>query len=146
MESKVTRMIKIRSCDGAVLDVPEEVAVQSRLIRHAVEDFVTAETLNLAFEYCTKHADFAAAAAIPAADDEKKKAAETEIKDWTSSFVNALSMDVLYDLVHGSNYLAIEELMDLCCERVAGMIRRKSAEEVRATFDIMNDFPPNGED
>ncbi|XP_020089027.1 SKP1-like protein 11 [Ananas comosus] len=143
MESEVTRMIKIRSCDGAMLDVPEAVAVQSRLIRHVVEDveaehpiplpFIMAKTLTLAFEDCTKQADFAAAP-------------KTEIKDWDKQFVDALLMDALYDLVEASNYLAIKELMDLCCERVAGMIREKNVEKVHTTFDIVNDFPPGGED
>lgn len=80
-------LTKIRSCDGAVVDVPEASAALSRLIRHALEDVDGAEhPIPLPFA--------AASTAVLAADDEKK------IKDWDKQFVDALSMDALYDLVH----------------------------------------------
>ena len=39
-----------------------------------------------------------------------------------------------------ANYLDIKKLLDLCCKNVANMIKGKTAEEIRKTFNIKNDF------
>lgn len=39
-----------------------------------------------------------------------------------------------------ANFLDIKKLLDLCCKSVANMIKGKSANEIRKTFNIKNDF------
>ncbi|KAH8742682.1 Skp1 family, dimerization domain-containing protein, partial [Diaporthe sp. PMI_573] len=39
----------------------------------------------------------------------------------------------------------IKELLDLGCKTVANMIKDKSPEEIRQTFNITNDFTPEEE-
>lgn len=39
-----------------------------------------------------------------------------------------------------SNYLDIKPLLDVGCKTVANMIKGKSPEEIRKTFNITNDF------
>ena len=45
-----------------------------------------------------------------------------------------------------SNYLDIKALLDVGCKTVANMIKGKSPEEIRKTFNIQNDFTPEEED
>jgi S-phase kinase-associated protein 1 len=45
-----------------------------------------------------------------------------------------------------SNYLDIKPLLDVGCKTVANMIKGKSPEEIRKTFNITNDFTPEEED
>lgn len=45
-----------------------------------------------------------------------------------------------------ANFLEIKDLLDLTCKTVANMIKGKSPEEIRVTFNIKNDFTPEEEE
>jgi hypothetical protein len=45
-----------------------------------------------------------------------------------------------------ANYLNIKSLLDLTCKTVADMIKGKTPEEIRAHFNIQNDFTPEEEE
>ncbi|RVX03249.1 SKP1-like protein 11 [Vitis vinifera] len=46
--------------------------------------------------------------------------------------------------VLAANYLNIKSLLDLTCQTVADMIKGKTPEEIRKTFNIKNDFTTGG--
>ena len=48
--------------------------------------------------------------------------------------------------MQAANYLNIKPLLDLTCKTVADMIKGKTPEEIRAHFNIQNDFTPEEEE
>ncbi len=53
---------------------------------------------------------------------------------------------VLNKLLMTVNYLDYKTLFDVCCQRVADLIKEKSVEELRTIFGIVNDFTPEEEE
>ncbi|CAA9988871.1 suppressor of kinetochore protein 1, putative [Plasmodium knowlesi strain H] len=61
------------------------------------------------------------------------------VSTWDYDFVNT-DKETLYELIEASNYLDIKPLLDLTCGKIASMMKDKTTEEIRAEFDIVNDF------
>lgn len=53
---------------------------------------------------------------------------------------------LLTTILQAANYLDIKALLDVGCKTVANMIKGKSPEEIRKTFNITNDFTPEEEE
>jgi S-phase kinase-associated protein 1 len=66
------------------------------------------------------------------------------VQDWYADFV-IIEKEVLFELILAANYMDIKPLLDLTCATVASMIKGKTPEEIRITFNIVNDFTPEEE-
>ncbi|XVE82444.1 hypothetical protein DITRI_Ditri16bG0005300 [Diplodiscus trichospermus] len=140
------RKIILKSSDGESFEVDEAVALESQTIKHMIEDDcadngiplpnVTSKILAKVIEYCKKHVE------APKTDD---RTAEDELKSWDADFVK-VDQATLFDLILAANYLNIKGLLDLTCQTVADMIKGKTPEEIRKTFNIKNDFTPEEEE
>ncbi|EZG45864.1 putative Skp1 family protein [Gregarina niphandrodes] len=66
------------------------------------------------------------------------------VAEWDYKFT-CVEIPTVFELILAANYLDIPGLADLCCARVASEIRGRSVEEIRALFQIENDFTPEEE-
>ena len=66
------------------------------------------------------------------------------VSAWDAAYVN-VQQEMLFDLILAANYMDIKPLLDLTCAKVASMIKGKTPEEIRKTFNIENDFTPEEE-
>ncbi|CAA0807730.1 SKP1-like protein 4 [Striga hermonthica] len=140
MASTKTKMIVLKASDGETFEVEEEVALESRTIKHMIEDDcagsviplpnVSSGVLAKVIEYCRRHV----------AGD-----ADGTLKDYKAEFVKA-DYEQLFQLILAANYLNIPGMLDITCQAVANMIKDKSPEEVRSIFNITNDLTPEEEE
>eukprot|EP00996_Jenningsia_fusiforme_P004254 NODE_5067_length_722_cov_105.976226_g4704_i0.p1 GENE.NODE_5067_length_722_cov_105.976226_g4704_i0~~NODE_5067_length_722_cov_105.976226_g4704_i0.p1 ORF type:complete len:188 (-),score=43.03 NODE_5067_length_722_cov_105.976226_g4704_i0:97-660(-) len=54
--------------------------------------------------------------------------------------------ELLIDCIMAANFLNIKDMLDLTCAAVASMIKGKTPEQIRALFNIENDFTPEEEE
>ncbi|XP_047959829.1 SKP1-like protein 1A [Salvia hispanica] len=149
-----SKKITLRSSDGEVFEVDESVALESQTIKHMIEDDcadnviplpnVTGKILSKVIEYCKRHVD-AAASATNADDKLASAVSDEELKAFDVDFVK-VDQATLFDLILAANYLNIKTLLDLTCQTVADMIKGKTPEEIRKTFNIKNDFTAEEEE
>ena len=140
------KKVTLKGSDGETFDVDEAVALESQTIKHMIEEDcidngiplpnVTSKILCKVIEYCKKHVE------TPRTDD---RTVDEELKNWDAEFVK-VDQATLFDLILAANYLDIKSLLDLTCQTVADMIKGKTPEEIRKTFNIKNDFTPEEEE
>eukprot|EP01088_Endostelium_zonatum_P008289 TRINITY_DN20_c0_g1_i2.p1 TRINITY_DN20_c0_g1~~TRINITY_DN20_c0_g1_i2.p1 ORF type:complete len:164 (+),score=40.09 TRINITY_DN20_c0_g1_i2:43-534(+) len=149
-----SQTVKLESSDDQVYDVPRNIAEMSVTVKHMMDDIesssedipiplpnVTGKILSKVIEYCKYHHEHPEAPA-----DEKKDEKRTDdISPWDKEFCD-VDQPTLFELILAANYLDIKPLLDLTCKTVANMIKGKTPEEIRKTFNIKNDFTPEEEE
>lgn len=67
------------------------------------------------------------------------------VSQWDADFVE-VDQELLFELILAANYMDIKPLLDLTCAKVASLIKGKTPEQIRKTFNIQNDFTPEEEE
>lgn len=98
--------------------------------------------LKKVLEYCEYHKDDVAAVTEDESDRIKRT---TDISEWDQKFLS-VDQEMLFEIILAANYLDIRPLLDIGCKTVANMVKGKTPEEIRRTFNIQNDFTPEEED
>lgn len=134
--------LKLKSKDGEVFEVEKPVAMQINFVKGMLEDVdeidgmeipmgeVEASILAKVVEFCKFHYL-----------QELNQTSADDIDRWEKSFVQ-VDKSTLFQLILAANFLDVQSLLDLTCKTVADMIKGKTPEEIRAEFEIENDFTP----
>lgn len=151
-ETKIT----LKTNDGAEMTVPLDVAKRSILLTNLIEDLglevattssvplpnVTEPVLQKIIEWCEHHRNDP----LPTADDDNESRKKTtDIDEWDQKYMQ-VDQEMLFEIILAANYMDIKALLDVGCKTVANMIKGKSPEEIRKTFNITNDFTPEEEE
>jgi len=136
------------SGDEKSFKIDEKAAKMSMTIKLLLEDVGNEENIPLpnvqsailskVIEYCEKHKN----------DDppvENADAAPSE-DEGDLDFCKEFDQATLFEMIKAANYLDIRSLLDVTCKTVANMIKGKTTEQIRATFNIENDFTPEEEE
>jgi S-phase kinase-associated protein 1 len=151
----------LQSQDGQEFKVLVGVAKMNLTIANLIEDAgvdgpiplpnVTGKILAKVIEYCRYHKEHptivaAVAEATAAATADKDTVQRTdEICGWDLDFCKVEQV-VLFEMILAANYLDNKELLDLLCKTIANMIKGKTPDVIRKTFNIQNDFTPEEEE
>lgn len=102
---------------------------------------VKSEVLRKVIEFCEHHLK------EPMSEIEKPLKSQNMgdvVQKWYADFVE-IEQVLLFELILAANYMDIKPLLDLTCATVASMIKGKSPDDIRTTFNITNDFSPEEE-
>lgn len=145
----------LESNDGAKIEIDRQVGERSVLIKNLIEDLpedevagqaipisnVNEAVLRKVIEWCEHHRNDP-----PTTDDDadtRKKT--TDIEEWDQKFMQ-VDQEMLFEIILAANFLDIKPLLDVGCKTVANMIKGKSPEDIRKTFNITNDFTAEEEE
>ncbi|CAL6429820.1 unnamed protein product [Bathycoccus prasinos] len=126
-------------------EVSTDVANMSQTVKTAISDGekeiplpnVAKSILQKVITYCEYHTN--------AKGEDGKDKSEDDKKNFDLEYVK-VDQATLFELILAANYLDIKDLLDLCCQTVANMIKGKTPAEIRKTFNIKNDFTPEEEE
>ncbi|CAD6184301.1 unnamed protein product [Caenorhabditis auriculariae] len=152
------RKIKLTSSDNEVFDVPRDVIRLSNTINTLLQDLglddseedtteaipvsnVSSPILKKVIQWCQHHREDP----LPTEDSDNREKRTDDINSWDVEFLK-VDQGTLFELILAANYLDIKGLLDVTCKTVANMIKGKSPEEIRRTFNIKNDFTPEEEE
>jgi len=148
--------VKLQSSDAEIFDVQTDVIRLSNTIKTMLEDLgledegeqepiplpnVNAAILKKVIQWCSYHKDDPP----PLEEDDNKEKRTDDISSWDAEFLK-VDQGTLFELILAANYLDIKGLLDVTCKTVANMIKGKTPEEIRRTFNIKNDFTPAEEE
>jgi len=147
--------IRLQSSDQELFTVDVQIARCSLTIKTMLEDLgmeegeeeiiplpnVNSAILRKVILWATHHKDDAPITE----DDENKEKRTDDISSWDADFLK-VDQGTLFELILAANYLDIKGLLDVTCKTVANMIKGKTPEEIRKTFNIKNDFNPAEEE
>ena len=153
----MSKLVKLQASDDLIStqEISIESIILSDTIKNMLDDLgsdlsagselptiplcnVTSKVLTKTIQYC----DYYLVNKPKQLDDKK---ISNEITPWEIEFCN-IDQKNLFELILAANYLNIQPLLDLTCKTVANMIRGKTPEEIRKTFNIKNDFTPEEEE
>ena len=144
-------MVKLATAEGEIVEVDKNIASHSVLIRGIIEDSgieddiplpqIKKPILEKILEYC----NYIEKNAPPEIDKPLRSNQLSDVvNEYYATFVN-VEQELLFELILASNFLDIKSLLELCCAKVASMIKGMTIPEIRDYFHIENDFTPEEE-
>jgi S-phase kinase-associated protein 1 len=144
--------IKLISNDKESFELTRDLAVQSKMINNFIEDNeediiqipllnINKKNLQLIISFFEQYSK-EPMNTIPKPLNGKLS---DHIQTWYTVFIDK-EYSELEELVIAANYMEIMPLIDLCCAKIATLIKDKPTEEIRKIFNIKNDFTPEEEE
>ncbi|CAF1447123.1 unnamed protein product [Adineta ricciae] len=96
---------------------------------------VNAEVLKKIIEWAEHHQDDE----IEDEDGQPKAKRVVYLQEWDIKYFK-IDQQMIFEIIMASNYLGMIKLLDMACKTIADMIKDKTPEEVRQTFNIPNDL------
>jgi S-phase kinase-associated protein 1 len=143
----MSKIINLISSDGVKVSIDEKSAQRSQLLKGLVQDYqgeneipmpdIRGDVLKKVVEYLVHYKE--------TEPKEIPKPLPTsnlnEVTDeWDVNFINGIDLDTSFDVINAANYMDIKPLLDLSCAKIAGIMKGKTAEEIRGMFNIECDL------
>ena len=146
-----TKVILISS-DGEKIETSAKAAMRSTLIKDSIQDCrddiieftannVKGNILKKIVEYLEHYKD-------TEPKEIERPLPSQNFKECVDEFdfnFTEIDLDMIFEIILASNYLDIKPLQELASAKVASILKGKTTEEIRRTFNITNEFTPEEE-
>ena len=139
--------IKLITKEGKEIEITKKEAELSELLKAAINDNPkeTSFPLNeLDEKSAEKLKEYLIHLNGVAPPEIEKPITSNEMKnltdEWSSNFIDKMSMEELVNLTVAANYMGINCLLDLCCAKIASLCKDKSEEDIFKIFNINETF------
>ena len=145
------KKITLVSSDGEKVEISSKAVQRSVLVKGIIEDYpddaevplnnVKSSILKKIKEYLEHYQD------SEPKEIERPLASQNYqecVDAWDYEFIN-VDLDLIFEIILAANYMDIKPLLELASSKVASIIKGKTPEEIRKTFNIQNDFTPEEE-
>lgn len=139
--------LNLVSSDNQKIQIDSKSAERSQLLKGLLADYeqkdeiplpdIKFDVLKKVVEYLTYYKD-KTPREIPKPLPSANLAEVTD--EWDVNFINGIELDNVFDLINAANYMDISSLLDLACAKIASLMKGKTAEEIRAMFNIECDL------
>ena len=145
---ELIKIRKIKSNDGQIFDVDEQILENSSVLKNLANDFpeseyelplneVNGKTLSKIIDYLKEYKDKKPKEIPkPLPNDDL----ESIISKWDAQFIMPLSLEECVDLVNAANFLDIPDLVNLSTARLAYELINCPIEEAKQKFGIEDDM------
>ena len=154
------KLVKIKTYDNKIYEVPGDIIIKSKLLDGLIEDYdyfndkdaeiialseVDSKNLELVIEYLQHYKDKEPKEIpkpFPERTDEEflRGILDNDDNDWTYNFISKLSIEEAINLVNAADYLQIKGLIDLLAAKLAHEMCNCEVEEARQKFGIECDM------
>jgi len=152
-------MIKIKTIDDKVHEVPIKVAKVSMMVKNMLEacpidpddedakpievQKTDSATLEKILEWCEHHVnDPNVYKEMESEDDDE----EYDFDEWDEEWIEKLDEERLFAVILAADFLDIKMLLDLGSKRVANIIKTMTPAEIRKRYNLVNDLTPDEEE
>lgn len=131
--------INLISSDNKVFQVNKDIATISNTVENLLEDTecnmipipnINSNTMEKVLEF----------AKIETQRDKNANKNESDRVEFEKGFLDSLDKIALFDVIVAANYLHINSLLDITCQRVTDMMKKMTPEQIREEFHIENDL------
>jgi S-phase kinase-associated protein 1 len=143
--------VRVITAEGKEWRVFQNVLQMNETLKQLIEDAgvenpiplpnITGPIFADLIAYCSYHA------ANPAVVDEEKDVLpfEKEMCPFDAEFIKVPN-ETIFARIKAANYLDNQPLLELCCRALALQMKGKTSAQVRAHFNIKNDYTPEEEE
>jgi len=133
--------------------VAKRAAMQSHLVKTALEEdkdakdvqlvHISAPIVEKVIQYMNYHMD-----AEPRRIESPLKSTNMKelVDRFDANFVDEMDLDTLMRVLLAANYMDVKSLLGLLCAKIASMMKGKTADQIRKTFNIRGEFTPEEEE
>jgi len=150
---KKEEFVMLVSSEKKEYKVNRRAAIQSTLVKTALEEDKEAKDVQLihisgaivekVIAYMNYHMDVE-----PRRIESPLKSTNMKelVDRFDANFVDEMDLDTLMRVLLAANYMDVKALLGLLCAKIASMMKGKTADQIRKTFNIRGEFTPEEEE